>query len=118
MRPIGVIILAILAIIAAVMNILSLVSYAILSTFWDLIPLNFLLPSLLINTVLIVLFFSIAYGFWKGLRWSWFAAIILLIIGIVLLIIVVPLLFFMMSRSSFSGLFNIFFLFTNITTVL
>jgi phage FluMu protein Com len=117
-RPRGVTIVAILAIIGAVYTIFSLVMYVGVSTLWDLIPLNFLLPLLLICILAIVLFFSIAYGFWKGLRWSWFAAIILLSIGIILQIIIVPLQFFMLSSVSSAGLFNSFFLLANITTVI
>jgi len=94
-RPMGVTILAILAIIGGLLSIYNLISYMSFATFFDSsFPLYYLA---IIGIIGIAISFLIAYGFWKGLRWSWFLAIILIIIGIIMQIANVSLLFFMLS---------------------
>jgi phage FluMu protein Com len=119
-RPIGVTILAILAIIGALSFIFNLGFYASISDLRDsLVSLNFfLILMLLLSIVLIVILFIIAYGFWKGLRWSWFVAIILLIIVIIIQIIAIPLTFFLFSGASVSNTFATFYFFTIIRSII
>ena len=109
-RPAGVTILSILAIIGGLLSIFSLTSYISFSAFLDLsFPLHYLMFLGIIGAFMAALFFLIAYGFWKGLRWSWFLAIILLIIGFIMQIVTVSLVFFMLSMAPFSGTFDLFY---------
>jgi len=106
-RPMGVTILAILAIIGGLLTIYNLISYMSFATFFDSsFPLYYLA---IIGIIGIAISFLIAYGFWKGLRWSWFLAIILIIIGIIMQIVIVSLLFFMLPMASFPGIFGFFY---------
>jgi MFS family permease len=120
MRPKGVTILAILAIIGALISVYSFISYVYhLSIFPDSSILqSFFMLSMPLSIVSIILSFVIAYGFWKGLRWSWFVAMILLIIGITIPIIFVPWTFIMLSRVSPTDIFNPFILVTTVQTLI
>lgn len=112
-RPIGVTIIAILAIIGALMTIFSTVTYVFLSSLMgSSTSLNFVLLLLvLLCIVFIAISFMIAYGFWKGLRWSWFLATSLIIIGIISSIIAVFWSLIQYSATSFSYIFDLLFFF-------
>lgn len=106
-RPTGVTILAILAMLGVMFNIIFLVTYAFASTIFGMFSLGFLTPALVINIVTIVLIFLIGYGFLKGTRWSWFAAVLLLIIWIIISILITALLLFIFPRLIFSNPLNL-----------
>jgi hypothetical protein len=120
-RPIGVTILAVLAIIGAVMVIVDFgfmagVSFVGSSSASSISP--FLVLYLLLIIALVVALFLIAFGFWRGLRWSWYAAIILLIIGMIVLIYSVLSTFSMLSTISSLGGSDIFFVFTMVRSII
>lgn len=88
-RPVGITILAILSAISALFYVIYLIEYAIgftyISQVFEMsVPLAFLILSLLILIFSIVSLSLVAYGFWKGLRWSWFLAIAFCIIMIII----------------------------------
>ncbi len=81
-RPLGVTILAIFAFIGAIAGVCSLI--ALLSSDIYLYMTSYFLRIVWIKTIItIILLLSIAYGFLKGLRWSWFLGVIVLVIGII-----------------------------------
>jgi len=92
-RPVGVTILAILAVIAALLCTLSIFSFitylSVSSMIGSSMPMVFIVIFALVLIFLIVVFLLIAYGFWKGLRWSWFLAVIFCITMVVLQIAMV-----------------------------
>ena len=82
-RPLGVTILAILAFIGAIVGVCSLI--ALLSSDMYLHMTSYFLRIIWIRSIIMaILLLSLAYGFLKGLRWSWFLAMIMLVIGIIL----------------------------------
>ncbi len=82
-RPLGVTILAILAFIGAITWVYSLI--ALLSSDMYLYMTSYFLRIMWIRSIIMaILLLSLAYGFLKGLRWSWFLAMIMLVIGIIL----------------------------------
>ena len=112
-RPLGVTILAVLAIIGALFSIIFLVSYISFLGFMDsLIPLFVTISMILVMLVLLLLCLLLAYGLWKGLRWSWFFALILVLIGVIVQIITVAFNFSMLSDSMFYDDFGFFYLTT------
>ena len=81
-RPLGVTILAILAFIGAIAGVCSLI--ALLSSDIYLYMTSYFLRIVWIRSIIaIILLLSLAYGFLKGLRWSWFVGMIVLVIGII-----------------------------------
>ncbi|MEA1999603.1 MAG: hypothetical protein U9N61_09840 [Euryarchaeota archaeon] len=82
-RPLGVTILAILAFIGAIVGFCSLI--ALLSSDMYLYMTSYFLRIMWIKSIIMaILLLSLAYGFLKGLRWSWFLGMIMLVIGIIL----------------------------------
>lgn len=82
-RPLGVTILAILAFIGAIAGVCSLI--ALLSSDMYLHMTSYFLRIIWIRSIIMaILLLSLAYGFLKGLRWSWFLGMIMLVIGIIL----------------------------------
>lgn len=82
-RPFGVTILAILAFIGAIVGVCSLI--ALLSSDVCLYITPYFMRIMWINAIIMtILALSLAYGFLKGLRWSWFLGMIMLVIGIIL----------------------------------
>ena len=82
-RPLGVTILAILAFISAIAGVCNLI--ALLSSDMYLHMTSYFLRIIWIRSIIMaILLLSLAYGFLKGLRWSWFLAMIMLVIGIIL----------------------------------
>ena len=81
-RPLGVTILAILAFIGAIAGVCSLI--ALLSSDIYLYMTSYFLRNMWIRAIImIILLLSLAYGFLKGLWWSWFLGMIMLVIGII-----------------------------------
>lgn len=81
-RPLGVTILAILAFIGAIVGVCSLI--ALLSSDACLYITPYFMRIMWINAIIMtILALSLAYGFLKGLRWSWFLGMIMLVIGII-----------------------------------
>ena len=117
-RPLGITILAILAIIGALFSIISLISYISFLGFMDsLMPLFVTIFMILVMLVLLPFYVLLAYGFWKGLRWSWFLAIILILIGIIVHIVTVAFTFSMLSDSMLFGDFGFFYITTIVRVV-
>ena len=82
-RPLGVTILAILAFIGAIVGVYSLI--ALLSSDVHLYITLYQVRIMWIRAIIMtILLLSLAYGFLKGLRWSWFLGMIMLVIGIIL----------------------------------
>jgi len=85
-RPLGVTILvifAVLAIIGVITWVYSLV--ALLSSGMFLYMTSYFMRIVWIKAIFMaILLLSLAYGFFKGLRWSWFLGMIMLVIGIIL----------------------------------
>ena len=79
-RPLGVTILAFIGAIAGVFSLIPL----LLSEMYPYITSYFLRVVWIRAIIMIILLSSLAYGFLKGLRWSWFSGIIMLVIGIIL----------------------------------
>jgi hypothetical protein len=82
-RLLGVTILAILAFIsaiAAVCSLISLLSSGVHLLYITLYQVRIMWIKTIIMTILLL---SLAYGFLKGLRWSWFLGTIMLVIGII-----------------------------------
>ncbi len=101
-RPLGVTILAVFAIIAAVLCMLSLFSFLTYLSFSSVIGPSLPTFSIVFFTliiILLVIFILIAYGFWKGFRWSWFLAVIF---SLVMIGLQVGMMIFLIS----SGLFT------------
>jgi phage FluMu protein Com len=118
-RPIGVTILALLAIIGALTIIFNSAFYVNIATLTKSSTSVdfFVIFILLLSIVLTVIFFMMAYGFWKGLRWSWFVAIGLLVILLTIQIIAAPLGLLLFSRASLSDIFDTVFFFTIIRSI-
>ena len=82
-RPLGVTILAILAFIGAIAGVCNLI--VLLSNDMYLHMTSYFLRIIWIRSIIMaILLLSLAYGFLKGLRWSWFLGMIMLVIGIIL----------------------------------
>ncbi len=82
-RPLGVTILAILAFIGAIIWVGSVIAF--LSGDWILYKTSYSMRIMWIKPIIMaILLLSLAYGFLKGLRWSWFLGVIMLTIGIIL----------------------------------
>ena len=82
-RPLGVTILAILAFIGAIICVGSVIAF--LSGDWILYQTSYSMRIMWIKAIITaILLLSLAYGFFKGLRWSWFLGMIMLVIGIIL----------------------------------
>ena len=81
-RPLGVTILAILAFIGAIAGFCSLISLRSGDIYLYMTP--YFMRIIWIKSIIsIILLLSLAYGFLKGLRWSWFLGVIVLVIGII-----------------------------------
>jgi hypothetical protein len=85
-RPLGVTILAIFAFILALFSIYGIInifSYlSISSSLGSTIPLSYFVGIIALFIAIAVVYILIGYGFLKGLRWSWYLALIILIVGI------------------------------------
>jgi len=82
-RPLGVTILAILAFIGAIICVGSVIAF--LSGDWILYKTSYSMRIMWIKPIIMaILLLSLAYGFLKGLRWSWFLGVIMLTIGTIL----------------------------------
>jgi len=82
-RPLGVTILAILAFIGAIIWVGSVIAF--LPGDWILYKTSYSMRIMWIKHIIMaILLLSLAYGFLKGLRWSWFLGMIMLVIGIIL----------------------------------
>ena len=82
-RPFGVTILAILAFILAIAGVAYLIAVVSSGTFHYLTA-YFMRIIWIRSIIMAILLLSLAYGFLKGLRWSWFLGMIMLVIGIIL----------------------------------
>jgi hypothetical protein len=82
-RPTGVTILAILACIVAIAEIANLIGYISIGLSFFMTP--YAMRLMWINVIIMaILRIAIAYGFLKGLLWSWFLGVILLVLAIIL----------------------------------
>ncbi len=82
-RPLGVTILAILAFIGAIIWVGSVIAF--LSGDWILYRTSYSMRIMWIKPIITAIFLlSLAYGFLKGLRWSWFLGMIMLVIWVIL----------------------------------
>jgi hypothetical protein len=82
-RPFGVTILAILAFILAIAGVAYLIAVVSSGTFHYLTA--YFMRIMWIKAIIkAILLLPLAYGFFKGLRWSWFLGMIMLVIGIIL----------------------------------
>lgn len=88
-RPLGVTILAIFSAISAALLATSIIKYVIFLPFslkmFDIyVPTAFIILPLLTMIFFTTVLSLLAYGFWKGLKWSWFLAIAFCIVSITL----------------------------------
>jgi hypothetical protein len=82
-RPFGVTILAILAFFLAIAGVAYLIAVVSSGTFHYLTA--YFMRIMWIKAIIkAILLLPLAYGFFKGLRWSWFLGMIMLVIGIIL----------------------------------
>jgi len=82
-RPFGVTILAILAFILAIAGVAYLIAVVSSGTFLYLTA--YFMRIMWIKAIIkAILLLPLAYGFFKGLRWSWFLGLIMLVIVIIL----------------------------------
>jgi len=82
-RPLGVTVLAILAFIGAIAGIAYLITF--ISSSWPIQLTQYFMRIMWIRAIIMaILLLSLAYGFFKGLLWSWFLGVIMLTIGIIL----------------------------------
>ena len=82
-RPLGVTILAILAFIGAIIWVGSVIAF--LPGDWILYSTSYSMRIMWIKAIIAAIFLlSLAYGFLKGLRWSWFLGMIMLVIWVIL----------------------------------
>jgi len=78
-RPLGIIILAILAIIGVIYYTIAMLLMPLINAGFS----HFVIYLWLIGIIMVMLLLLIAYGFLKGLRWSWFLALIIIIINLI-----------------------------------